>query len=344
MGLVVALLDRDGLGPGLVPAGMISWRARGGGHADLLLTASRRPAGSRRASSTRRAARPRRDSLGSQATLRHSVFEGQTMICSQTVSYFAGIGISRHDSGQTRPARRPPWSPAAPTPDGTWPADADLLGNGAGHGGHAHVAPHLARVGRRGAADRTGSVGAGPTAHGSQGVGIGLRARIGHGVRGTAADTAAGTDPRTHHRSRWTTRAAGQGQNDDQAQATFARLMNPPPIDWSENPTTRVAERSRAHGARGWFNPTDRTVGALPAPEHDSETGNRDARPSWDGRLARWETLHLGRPPCHDTHRGAAQGVIVGLWCRDRDLNPEGPLSPLGPQPSASANSAIPAP
>ena len=30
-------------------------------------------------------------------------------------------------------------------------------------------------------------------------------------------------------------------------------------------------------------------------------------------------------------------------WCRDRELNPEGLLRPLGPQPSASANSAIPA-
>ncbi len=47
-----------------------------------------------------------------------------------------------------------------------------------------------------------------------------------------------------------------------------------------------------------------------------------------------------------DTRQATGTEVVVGKgvrWCREGDLNPHWVLSQLGPQPSASANSAIPA-
>ena len=71
--------------------------------------------------------------------------------------------------------------------------------------------------------------------------------------------------------------------------------------------------------------PSRRSLGGLRA----DQTGGSGLR---SGLLSRTRTMCSARA---DTTWGG--------WCRERDLNPQGPLSPLGPQPSASASSAIPA-
>ena len=151
------------------------------------------------------------------------------MTCSQTVSYCAGIGICRHDSGCTQTC-----SQTSFVTGGTHSCrqrgrlDADLLGDGPGDGRDADVAPHLARRWRPGAAAPPGSQGA--CAHGAQG------SEVRYGCTGVARRRRA-RRPAGHRRGSVGARAARQDQNGDQAQGHFRQIHESSSDRGSGNPT-----------------------------------------------------------------------------------------------------------